>query len=166
MMSHLFLAIVVLCVTGCGQDPTAPVEKVPVMPKEERATIMLTPDGGESFVIRLPKGMSPEDVTGLSVELQADKVKDEEGFTVLFQTDQGTSNAPAANVGLTTIFKPLKTGEKFTAYLGAPSLGAWKKDGETWSITIRPQLQAGHPDRRIPDVVLKVTEATANAGKK
>lgn len=164
MISVLFLAVPMLCATGCGQERAASATEVPAMPMEP-AKIMLSPEGGKSFVIRLPKGKTPEDVTGLCVELQAEKVKDAAGFTVLFHLGRSTGSDSSPPLGLTTIFKPLKAGEKVTAYLAAPKREAWKKDADSWSITIEPQLQAGHPGRNIPDVTLSLIEAAASTGK-
>lgn len=163
------------CLSACdGQNAVSGSSGVIAASNEPKSPALPASDsqpavspGLRAFLVRLPEGVLPHEVTGIKVELQMGKIVDRESFVLAFKKAdaQGAVSEKSELLGLSSVFQVPKTDERFTLYLEPPAARLWNKDGKGWSMNVLPQLLAAHPQRRVPDISLTVTSASAETGK-
>lgn len=123
-------------------------------------------------ILRLPAGMAPQNVAGLKFELEARDVKDAAGFFVNFYAARQLEDKPSTEreieLGQTSVFKPMKEGERMTVYLDAPAKEAWIHDANGPLLRVRFKLLPGRPELDPPRIRLQWVTASIDgqpAGK-
>lgn len=117
-------------------------------------------------VLRPPAGMTLQNVAGLKVELEAREVKDTAGFFVNFYAARQLEGSPSTEreieLGQTSVFKPMKEGERMTVYLAAPAKEAWIHDANGPFLRVRFELLPGRPELDPPRIRLHWVAASVD----
>jgi hypothetical protein len=115
-------------------------------------------------ILRAPAGMALQNVTGLKLELEARDVKDAAGFFVNFYAARQLEGTPTTereiDLGQTSVFKPMKEGERMTVYLAAPAKEAWINDANGPLLRVRFKLLPGSAEADPPRIRLQWVTAS------
>jgi hypothetical protein len=115
-------------------------------------------------ILRPPADMAIQNVAGLKLELEARDVKDAAGFFVNFYAARQLEGTPSTEreieLGQTSVFKPMKEGERMTVYLAAPAKEAWINDANGPLLRVRFELLPARPELDPPRIRLQWATAT------